>query len=138
MHKYERFIIYPLLILALFYGMAGDQVMTSAQKVYDEIVAKNISIVNEQGERILLIGNDVNGSGSIDLYDNEGDKLIGLGSSSNEGMSGLVTVYNKYHNKVIYLTQTLPNEERKGGYHGIIAVLDRYGENPATYGHSSY
>ena len=58
MHKYERFIIYPLLILALFYGMAGDQVMTSATKVYDEIIAKKISIVDDNGKEIIKMGLD--------------------------------------------------------------------------------
>lgn len=141
MHKYERFIIYPLLILALFYGMAGDQVMTSATQVYNEIVAKDISILNNKGELAMRMTSDVNGSGQIRLYDNEGRQLIYLGGNDvkkNEDPGGLITVSNKYHNKVISLSETLPDENEKGPYHGIIYVFDRYGESHNSYGHSSY
>jgi len=36
MHKFERFIIYPLLILALFYSMAGEQIHTTAGEKFND------------------------------------------------------------------------------------------------------
>ena len=144
MHKYERFIIYPLLILALFYGMAGNQVMTSAQKVYDEIVTKDIKVVNNQGEEVLRMGVGTSGNGLLTVYDNDGEELIYLGAYTYNGeengkeSAGLITVSNKYNETVIGLGITKPDEDGHGGNHGVIAVFDRYGENPASYGHSSY
>ena len=63
MHKYERFIIYPLLIFALFYGMSGsDVIQSNAQQIYDEIITKRLSIINKDGERKVLMTTSKDGN----------------------------------------------------------------------------
>jgi hypothetical protein len=45
MQKFERFIIYPMLFIGIFFSFADDGVQqTTAQQVYDEIIAKNIKL----------------------------------------------------------------------------------------------
>ena len=54
MKKFERFIIYPLLFIALFFSFADDGLQqTTAQQVYDELIAKNIKIVNDDGKTMI-------------------------------------------------------------------------------------
>lgn len=54
MKKFERFIIYPLLFIALFFSFADDGFQqTTAQQFYDEIIAKNIKIVDERGNKLI-------------------------------------------------------------------------------------
>ncbi len=55
MFKFERFIVYPLLIIALFYSMTGQKIMANAKQVYDEIVTKKISIVDDSGQTLLTM-----------------------------------------------------------------------------------
>ena len=73
MKKFERFIIYPMLFIALFFSFSGEDVQqTTAQQVYDEIIAKNIKVVDDKGrEAINLSGGNYNNKafGSITIYD---------------------------------------------------------------------
>lgn len=47
MKKFERFIIYPMLFIAIFFSFTDDGVQqTTAQQVYEEIIAKKITVVN--------------------------------------------------------------------------------------------
>lgn len=56
MKKFERFIVYPLLIITLFFSMSGNQVMTEADQIYDEIIANKIKIVNNEGKEMITLG----------------------------------------------------------------------------------
>ena len=54
MKRFERFIIYPMLFIALFFSFAGEEVQqTTAQKVYDEIIARNIKIVDDNENTVI-------------------------------------------------------------------------------------
>ncbi|MFW5795308.1 MAG: hypothetical protein ACOCV1_07495 [Bacillota bacterium] len=59
MNKFERFIIYPMLFIALFFSFSGEEVkQTTAQKVHDELIAKSIKIVNEDGVEMITLDVD--------------------------------------------------------------------------------
>jgi len=80
MHKYERYIIYPLLILALFYGMSGGNIIKTVadNRVYEELVAKKITIVDDNGNEIATIKDSKNKysnttEGEIRLYEYKND-----------------------------------------------------------------
>ena len=64
MKQFERFIIYPMLFIALFFSFAGEEVQqTTAQQIYDEVIAKEITILNDKGdESIKMTGNNFGGS----------------------------------------------------------------------------
>ena len=61
MKKFERFIIYPLLIVALFYSFAGEQVTTTAQDVIDKLIVREISVIDDEGIETINITSDVIG-----------------------------------------------------------------------------
>lgn len=72
MKKWERFIIYPLLIISLVYSFGGIQTATNAKKVFDKIVAKEIAIVDDGKELIKLSGHKAGGNevvqGAIEVF----------------------------------------------------------------------
>ncbi len=47
MQKFERFIVYPLLIMALFYSLSGAQITTATENVIDKLIVRKISVVND-------------------------------------------------------------------------------------------
>ena len=69
MQKFERFIIYPLLIVALFYSFAGEQATTTAQEVVDKLVVREISVVNDEGDEAVNIGS-LGGAGTVEVKNN--------------------------------------------------------------------
>lgn len=75
MSKYERFIIYPLLIVALFYGITDIQMATTAQDVMEELTVKEITVVNDDYEERVNISD----SGivvSLDFMSLDGDEEV--------------------------------------------------------------
>lgn len=69
MRKFERFIIYPMLFIAIFFSFTNDGVQqTTAQQVYDEIIAKKITVVNEIGEELITLHKGKSMGGRIDMY----------------------------------------------------------------------
>jgi hypothetical protein len=61
MKKFERFIIYPMLFIALFFSFADDNVQqTTAQQVHDEIIAKSFKIVNDKGSILIELSSKEN------------------------------------------------------------------------------
>jgi len=70
MKKFERFIIYPLLIVALFYSFAGEQVTEATENVIDKLVVREISVVNDDDKEVINIGSLFSGyHGLINVYD---------------------------------------------------------------------
>jgi hypothetical protein len=151
MHKYERYIIYPLLIIALFYGMSGSDVIeTNAQKVYDEIVAEQIkvigtkedggtTIINHNGMAIYNKDNklalSLQPNGFIRTYD-EGDETTYLGSMPSGG--GTIAIFNDHEKEVGRITITKADENGEGGGHGVLVIHDKYHEDYRSYGHRGY
>ena len=88
MKKFERFIIYPLLIVALFYSLPGEQITTATENVIDRLVVRELSVVND-----------------------EGTEVVNIGSSSFTGKSGRISVYNGRLGEKIYSTITSGNFE---------------------------
>lgn len=76
MSKWERLIVYPLLLIALFYGV-GDELVSSASTVLDEIVAKSIRVVNDEGESVVRISGE-RGIGYVGIYSSKSDGAIAL------------------------------------------------------------
>jgi len=81
MHKYERYLIYPLLIIALFYGMSGGNIIKTVadSRVYEEIVTKKIKVVDDNGNTKIFLGSHPNqpNSNIVALYNNS-DQPIAL------------------------------------------------------------
>ena len=75
MKKFERFIIYPLLIMTLFYSFAGEQVTTTAQDVIDKLVVREISVIDEEGNEVVNIDSVPYHGGEIMIYGGPSDSF---------------------------------------------------------------
>jgi len=104
MSKYERFIIYPLLIVTLIFALIGNPVLLANQEnedkkpiklseieipaikrktqVFDRIEAKEIVIKNSDGVEVVVIKDHPFMGGVIETYTDEGTKSISMASES--------------------------------------------------------
>lgn len=96
MKKFERFIIYPLLFIAVFFSFADDGLQqTTAQQFYNEIIAKNIKIVDERGNKLIELSAEKNevfeqGYGKINVF----SKSSTLGNSNTNIQAGSIDLNN--------------------------------------------
>lgn len=161
MSKYERFIIYPLLFVSLFYGLIGGQpfVFAVQDDVFDQIKAREILVVDDEGdEKISMISEE--GTGWITVNTREqGVKTsirgsgIMMGSASEimsltprkidifdrEMIYGVVTIEkNEHGNGSITLHNNMGNTNVVIGStfenNGAIWFFNKDGRNPIFYG----
>lgn len=146
MKKFERFFIYPLLFVALFYIIVGNQEpVTNAEQVFDELIAKKVTIVNNKGAKIIDLSSTKDNCGMILTYDDKEncetilssspyggylgicsmDETAAMISVSDEG-TGVIRTNNKYGQTSVLIYQT---EQKNGG----VFVFDKYGEEYVTY-----
>lgn len=87
MKKFERFIIYPMLFIALFFSFADDGVQqTTAQDFFNEIITKKISIMNNDTKEVMVLeGTD--GGGRITLNSGKNEENIVITSDAEDGSS---------------------------------------------------
>ncbi|MFW5891743.1 MAG: hypothetical protein ACOCUI_05950 [bacterium] len=159
MHKYERYLIYPLLIMSLFYSLAGEQVVMKAEEVMDKLTVREISVVDKNNKEIINIGEGFFG-GKIDFKShnfNERTLISPFGVSIDDKKTrtnlhsfGLTFLNKETENKIISLGVTdnlyghLQTFNEHGDSlitlgkstedHGLVSVYDRYGEHPRNYG----
>lgn len=86
MKKFERFIIYPLLIVALFYIISGQQAIVSAENILDKLVVREIFVVNDSGQEVVNICANSEGGGSVWTFNENGVKGTSMGSVSDGGV----------------------------------------------------
>ena len=127
MHKYERYIIYPLLILALFYGMSGGNVIKTVadSRVFDHLIAKKISIVNDEGTGQIVLTTTSNKKtneiekvikgGVINIYGEVNDNPSVTICSDRDG-NGTVFMENKYGELATYIGVTDDSQGRISVY----------------------
>lgn len=108
MSKYERLIIYPLLFLALFCSLTGVNIVNATQQFFDRIVAKEVVIVNNEGQEMAVLKHDeAKGNTSLELYNAEGRRVLSLLSYADGGAVG---VFNSQG----HLTAAIQNEADAG------------------------
>lgn len=131
MSKYERLVIYPLLLIALFCSLTGVNVVNATQQFLDKIVAKEIVIVNDQGSTVASLKYDEKRENvSLELYTNEGTRAVSiLGYES----GGAIGIFNNEGN----LTATLQNDNQAGSitlYNGTSKETKLVGLRSGLYG----
>ena len=67
MHKYERLFIYPLLMVALFFAVADNNINLTADEIKEQLNVREISVFNNNHEEVIYIGSDDEGQGVIDI-----------------------------------------------------------------------
>src|SRR5690606_4355917 len=105
MSKYERLIIYPLLFLALFSALTGVNIVSATQQVWDRIVAREVVIVNDEGQEVAVLKYDQEKENpSLELFNNAGDRVVSLLAYADGGIVGLFNLDG-------HLTDTTHNQE---------------------------
>ncbi|NMB02433.1 MAG: hypothetical protein GX971_13110 [Firmicutes bacterium] len=108
MSKYERLIIYPLLFIALFYALTGINVVNATQQVLDKIIAREILVVNDEGNTVASIKYDQEKEDvSLELFNNEGTRVVSLLSYDDGGAIGVFNTEG-------HLTAAIQNEANAG------------------------
>ena len=138
MQKFERFIIYPLLIVALFYavtGGAGTDILANPFEIEDTIRTREVEIYNDADKVVGILGSD-GPAGVLALYNNRGNEIIGLGATSSEGNGGIF-VSNGEGDTLNHITTSI------NGQVGVIATKDNKGNDliylgGATSGNGSF
>jgi len=153
MQKFERFIIYPMLFIGIFFSFAEDGVhQTTAQQVHDEIIAKSIYLTNSNGETTIILdgedgivstyenrknttnlGNSTTGSGMINVYGKADLKdHYGVSIGTSDSGSGFIQLKNK-HDVIVLQLGTSKDSKNISSGHGMINIYDKYGEDGRSY-----
>lgn len=131
MSKYERLIIYPLLFIALFCALTGVNVVNATQQFLDKIVAKEIVVVNDEGNTVASLKYDEKKeSVSLELYNNEGVRSVSILGYDDGGAIG---IFNHEGN----LTVAMQNDNQAGGlflYNGTSKETKLVGLRSGLYG----
>ena len=99
MAKWERFIVYPLLLVALFLSVSNsERVLEATESVADEVRARRIVVVGEKGNNGIVLDTNFLGGGSLSIYDPAGEQEILLDSI---GIGGSLSLYNRNGTNVI-------------------------------------
>lgn len=120
MARYERFVVYPLLFIALFCSLTGVSVVKASQEVLEKVITKELVVVNDAGKEIASIrsGNDPSTGVELCLNDADGAMMITLGVGSLFG-SRLI-LYTQEHREGAALY---------GGFYGAELVMNYEGES---------
>jgi hypothetical protein len=116
MKKFERFIIYPMLFIALFFSFVDDEIQqTTAQQVHDEIIAKNIKIVDDEGRVMieLKVGGKIKNSSKSS---NESEHYIDISKYINE--HGVIELTGNYENSNYDKSTKISSESLSMDYYG--------------------
>lgn len=90
MAKWERYIVYPLLFVALFFGVAREtRMLQAAESIVDEIRARRVVVVDEAGRERVVIRGDENG-GQLEMFNKGGEKQVEL--QFTEGVGGSILI----------------------------------------------
>ncbi len=126
MAKWERLVVYSLLLVALFMGFrSNQQLITAMEGVSEEIRAKRFVVVNELGREMVVLDSSREGGGLV-VLNNEGMPVGALGAGAAGG--GVFGLWNPRGDERISMGSTTQD-------HGGIWVYDRNGKDIRFYGH---
>jgi len=100
--RWERLIIYPLLMVFLFALIAGLPSLQADPEIKEEIRARRIALVNENNDEIAVLRVNPAGGARFGLFNREGLELVSLGETY-QG-NGAIIIYDKNGENPIVLT----------------------------------
>lgn len=148
MKAFERIFLYTVLAILVFYVFLVDNNVESQVAIQEKIIAKNIIVVDDEGNEVLQISS-IDKGGRIIINDKDGGMVIVMRASdegggmvatlTRDGVLGTIMCSEDLYGGVISVFNNNWCERVKIGQtengHGGIWVYDRYGEYPAYYGH---
>jgi hypothetical protein len=124
MKKLERIFLYSMLAILFFYVFLVDGNVESQVAIQEEIRAKSIEILNDEGRPVVLLSASGNGDGAIIIYNKEGTSVALVGASKDGGIIG---VTNKDGTPAVIV--------RTAEYgNGDIVIYNKYGTPVAGMG----
>ena len=148
MKAFERIFLYTALAILFFYVFLVDGNVESQVAIQEKIIAKNIIVVDDEGNEVLQISS-IDKGGRIIINDKDGSEVIVMRASdegggmvatlTRDGVGGTIIYSEDLYGGAIIVYNNNWCERVKIGQtengHGGIWVYDRYGEFPAFYGH---
>lgn len=130
MSKYERFLIYPLLIMALVYGFFLNPGISARPETeqFDKIVANEILVQSDKGQ----IKIDSESILIVDHANNTYGVILAEGMGFRDGQRGYTLSLSGYSFRNVYgqrVIETLVDEEEDGK----IIITDKEGEQKQIY-----
>jgi len=117
--SFERFFLYSVLAILVFYVFLVDVNVESKVSIQEEIRARRIVIVNDEGQKVVMLCADsrTGVGGRVDIFNGDGASVAFM-SGGKKG--GGIVINNKYGNLAIIM---LADEDK-----GTIAVCNRDGK----------
>ena len=98
MKVFERIFLYTVLAILFFYVFLVDGNVESQVAIQEEIRARRISIVNDEGREVVKLLTNDEDNGVVQIYNKDGTLVAEMRVSKND--NGEILVGNK-NNKVI-------------------------------------
>ena len=118
------FVGYIIALLVIMPNLTvKDAQAQNKNSVIDYITCKGITIVNEDGEPVILIGTDQTGTALMEFNNNIGENVLDIGIG--KGGSGGVSIAN---NTSTIVASIGVDEDGAGG--GVIFLTNKYGKSP--------
>ena len=93
MKAFERIFLYSILVVLMFYVFLVDGNVESKVFIQEEIKARRIVIVNDEGREVVLLSASGESDGAIIIYNKDGTPVAGMGADEND--NGSLGVFNK-------------------------------------------
>jgi hypothetical protein len=94
MKALERIFLYSVLAILVFYVFLVDNNVESQEVIQQEIRARSIDIVNDEGRSVVMLWANENG-GMINIANKKGDLIFLVSIGADRNGNGIMSVANK-------------------------------------------
>ena len=119
MKAFERIFLYSVLMVLVVYVFLVDGNVESKVAIQDHIMTRRISIMNNEGQEVVLLWTTPDGRGLITIANKAGTMVTSM--TSGEDGDGILSVSNKGGTPVATITASEDGD-------GAMAVYNRYGK----------
>jgi hypothetical protein len=85
MKAFERIFLYSVLAVLVFYVFLVDGNVESQVAIHEDIRARRIAIVNDEGQIVAILCSNEDGNGIIGVCNKDGTTVAGMGASESGG-----------------------------------------------------
>jgi hypothetical protein len=101
MKAFERIFLYTVLAILIFYVFLVDNNVESQVFIQEEIKARSIVIVNDAGQKVIILGPSQDGDGLIGIADKAGNPVVVMKAEED---GGTMEIYNDEGREVVLLS----------------------------------
>ena len=127
MKVWERIFLYSVIVIMAFHLFLVDSKVESQVRVQEEIRAKRIVIMNDEGQPVVILWAYEEGGGVVSIYNRDGAGGINMGAYKEDG--GRIDIYNKAGTPVVGIGTTV-------GERGFIGISNDIGNTVVGMTHT--